>query len=268
MKYRANYLVKAIIIVLIITFIGIVENKALTNNNETPNDEVLALSVETTDELNNISNYIYDNFDLFKFYADTFAIDLEDIEEQLIIANEEKIFNEKDIANKGIEYDSLELNIIEYLYELEETNPKLFNNKIVNTDKSNIYIYNLINYYSNLYDVDYQILSSIAYVESGDLKAKNMLNKNNIYGGMGAPKELIGYKNITYGVLSYVRMMKTKYFDKGLNTPEKIGYVFNPVRIDGKTTVNERWLNKVNSVLSKFDNTTVIDSINDLDSDI
>ena len=268
MKYRVNNSKLALIISIIIMVIGIFKNEILLKNqNEIKNnDNYLSYNIDTTDEISLISEFINENRGLFEFYADTFAIKIEDLEEQLILSNDTNSFNKYDIANSGSIYDSLDINIIDYLYELEDSNPKLFNKKNNKNDKSKDYIYNLLNYYCNLYNVDYQILASIAYIESGNLNAKGMLNKNNIYGGMSNSNKLISYRNISYGVLSYVRLMKNKYFDKGLDTVESIGYVFNPVMINGKKTVNSKWLNNVNSVLSKFDNTTIINSINDLDN--
>ena len=267
MKYRASNLIKAIIILLLITLIGVVKRDVVSYDEITSN-EVLALSINSTEEYDNVTDFIYNNFEIFNYYAKTFAIDLENIESLLIMANKGKTFNKNDIANSGVIYDSLEVNIIEYLFDLEDKHPELFNNNVVKNTRSKYYIYNLINYYCNLYELDYQLLASISYVETGNMKANNMLSKNNVYGGMTYNKQLIGYKNINYGVLTYVRMMKYKYIDKGLDTVDKIGYVFNPIVINGVKTVNPHWLGHVNSTLPKFDNTIKITCIKDLDNAI
>lgn len=270
MKYRANNHVVALLITLVIVTIGIVKNEILSPkilNNE-KQKEMLALNVDTQDEISSIENFINENKEIFEFYADTFAIDINDLEEQLILSNVDKVFNANNIAGNEKLYESLDMNIIDYLYNLENQKPELFNKKTVKNNKSREYIYNLLNYYCGIYEVDYQILASIAYIESGNLKAKTMLNKNNIYGGMADAKTLISYRNISYGVLSYVKLMKNKYFNNGLDTVEKIGIVFNPVITNGHKQANPKWLNNVNSVLSKFDNIITINNINDLDSDI
>lgn len=269
MKYRANNSKIALIITMVIVAIGIVKNEIVFKSmQEKQQLDVIAYNIESNDEISSVISFINNHKDTFEFYANTFAIDIKDLEKELVLSNNEKVFNENDIAGIEKNYESLDMNIIEYLFTLEDNKPELFNKKIHKNKESKEYIYNLLNYYCGLYDIDYQILASIAYIESGNLQAKTMLKKNNIYGGMADTKTLIGYRNISYGVLSYVKLMKNKYFNKDLDTIEKIGLVFNPITINGKKQANSHWLNSVNSVLSKFDNVITINSINDLDNNI
>ena len=249
MEYRAKSEIIVFLLLLITCLFGVIKNES-SSYEYTHENELNNLLVY--DETGNISSFMDYNYELFEFYANTFAIKMEDIEENLILSNKDKDFNEHDLEGIGKEYDSLDLNIIDFLSNLEDKKPELFNKKVVANKESKGYIYNLIKYYSNIYDVDYKLLSSIAYIESGNLKAKGMMKKNNIYGGMGN-KGLISYRNINYGVLSYVKLMKKKYYDKGLNTVEKICMSYNPIEVDGHKEINTKWVNNVNYVLSKFD---------------
>ena len=84
-----------------------------------------------------------------------------------------------------------------------------------------------------------------------------MVKNNNIYGGM-ASTGLIKYKNIEYGVLSYVRMMSKGYYGKGLNTIDKIAKKYN--------LGSQSWIRNVKSVLNKFDKSSDEIDINTLTS--
>ena len=249
MEYRAKSKIIVFLLLLIIILLGSFKNESSSFEYHS-NNALNSLYIEDT--TNEVSLFIDNNYELFEFYANTFAISMEDIEENLILINKDKEFNKNDIEGIGKEYESLDTNIIDYLFNLEDKKPNLFNKIIKANKESKGYIYNLIKYYSNIYDIDYKLLSSIAYIESGNLKAKGMMNKNNIYGGMGN-NGLIGYRNINYGVLSYVKLMKEKYYNKGLTTVEKICMRYNPIEENGKKQINTKWVNNVNFVLSRFD---------------
>ena len=245
----------SLIITLLIVIIGISKNEILENKQkiiETSN----VIAKQTVNEYNleeNIVNFINENNDLFNFYADMFGISISDLKDSIINCNKDKVFNKNDIGNTNKNYDSLDKNIIEYLFNLKKSNKKLFNQKYENSNKySKDYIYGLINYFSNVYDnVDYEVLASIAYIESGNLNSKYMMKCNNIYGGMST-HGLIKYNNIEFGVLSYVKMMSKSYYGKGLTTVETIVRKYNP----GSTT----WVSKINSVKNKFKNNKSIDT--------
>lgn len=178
-----------------------------------------------------------------KFLSDTFNIDYETVI-ILLKENKDKLGYLDNLKN-------FERIVIDYLFSLEESNKDMFNkeNKISNKDKE--YILKLISYYTNIYnEVDYTIAASIANVESGYV-SKYMLNKNNIFGGM-SNGNLIRYKNIEYGVLSYIKLLNDGYFTKGLNTVESIGVVYNPVIIDNVKYASSTWVYNINLCKNEF----------------
>ena len=239
---------------ILVVLIGLTKGNIFvsqTKNIETTN----IIAMQTSNEYNleeDVVSFINENNDLFNFYSNTFGISINDIKDSIISNNEGKTLNKNDIGNTNNTYDSLDKNIIDYLLKLRKTNNKLFKQEYTNANNySKEYIYGLINYFSNVYgNVDYDVLASIAYIESGNLNSKYMLKCNNIYGGMSS-HGLIKYNNIEYGVLSYVKMMSNSYYGKGLTTVELIVRKYNP----GSTT----WVGKVNSIRHKFKNKENID---------
>lgn len=222
-------------------------------------NQVLAMqSVASYSLEEEIDDFISLNSDTFNFYSKTFGISLDDLRNIIISDNENVRFNENDIGNRGNTYDSLDKNLIDYLFKLKSENPKLFNQEYSNgNDYSKEYIYSLVDYYSTIYNnVDAQTLKAIAYIESGNLNSNYMLKNNNIYGGMSS-KGLIKYKNIEYGVLSYVKLMSEKYYGKGLTTIETIANKYN---LGSKT-----WIINVKNSLSKF-NEEIVSDINTITS--
>ena len=64
---------------------------------------------------------------------------------------------------------------------------------------------------------------------------------------------LIKYKNIEYGILSYIKLLSDGYFGKGLTTVEDIGRVYNPtINENGVKIAKPSWVSKVNNALSEF----------------
>ncbi len=185
--------------------------------------------------------------DEIKFYAKTFKI-----EENILYQELKNNYDTLNI-NKNMDIDKV---LIDFLFNLESTNKKLFNNKITSglgTDKE--YILSLIDYFCSIYpNVDFTIASSIAHIESG-FRAKTMLKNNNIFGGMARGK-LISYKTIEYGVLKYIKLLSESYFGLGLNTVETIGKKYNPVYENGVKKANPTWVKNVNAVMDKYQNYT------------
>lgn len=220
---------------------------------ETKVDKVESKRILTDDEIKEI--YINTNIEIINYVADIFKIDSE-----VFIEN---LKNNSDIDltdSEGIDYK-----LIEYLLVLEESNPELFDNSIEPCEDDQEYILALIKYFCGIYsDVDFTIAAAIAEVESG-FSAQSMLNKNNVFGGMSRGS-LIKYKNIEYGILSYIKLLNDGYFGKGLTTVETIGYVYNPTYNDqGVKVANPNWVSKVNNALSHYTDYNELDiTITDL----
>ena len=144
--------------------------------------------------------------------------------------------------------------LVEYFYSFVKSNPKKVNNKRVPYKGSADYVEKLIIYFSkHIYtDVDTTTALSIGAAESGYYKVKFMLACNNIYGGMGS-KGLIKYKNIEFGVLSYVRYLSRNYYSKGNTSLEGIGRIYNPtIDSNGNKIASPHWISLIQTAKKKY----------------
>lgn len=257
MKYRAKSSLISIIITVIVVLIGLLKNNIIIQEQKSTeefiSDSKIAITFEEYNLKDDLMKYIIDNYATFKLYTETFGIELNTLTDELLSLNENNTLNYNDIANTGETYETLDKQLIDYLFKLEKEKPSLFNKKLVSNNMSKEYIYSLIDYFSNVYgNVDSTTLKGIAYIESGNLSAKYMMKHNNIFGGMSS-KGLISYRNINYGVLSYVKLMSESYYGKGLTTLETIGKKYNPVEINNKKIANPTWVTNIKNVLNKFE---------------
>ena len=212
----------------------------------------------------NIHYYISINEKTLNFFAKAFGYDIDFIKEDLKNRNKSvEEINPTNIASlknkKGNlkTYPNTEYGIVEYFYELTETNSKQRNKKIKPYTGSSDYVEKLIKYYTQIYtNVDSSIALSIGAAESGYYKVKYMLKRNNVYGGM-SNKGLIKHDNIELGVLKYVKMLSKNYFGKGLTKVSQIGRVYCPT-IDeyGNKIASPHWINLVNTARNKYNNYT------------
>ena len=244
---------------LLLVFIGLIILVAmLITHNKVMQKELLVSSISMIDA--NISEpeskrvlseeelasiYINDNIELVSFLADVFKINKDTLVERL----------KSDYQNINlVNNENLEYTLIEYLLALEDSEKELFDNSIDSCDDSKEYIVALLKYFSNIYDnVDFGIAAAIAQIESG-YTVTSMLNKNNVFGGMSGGS-LIRYKNIEYGILSYVKLLSDGYFGKGLTTVDTIGRVYNPIfNENGVKIANPSWVSKVNNAMDEFIN--------------
>ena len=256
MKSELKAKVIAFICTALILSCGIIKNNVFNESKkQVEKNQILAMESFTTYDIeNDLETFINDNLDTFEFYCNTFGISLENLKNEIIKDNEGKTLNKSDLGSTNTIYESLDKNLIDYLFKLKKENAKLFKQTYSNGNNySKKYVYGLLNYFVNLYkNVDYTTLASIAYIESGDLNSKYMMSCNNIFGGMSSTG-LIKYQNIEYGVLSYVKLMSEKYYAKGLDTIEKIARVYNP----NSTT----WTTNVKNQTKRFNN---YENINDI----
>ena len=259
MKSELKAKVIAFVITAIILSCGIVKNNIFNERQkQVEKNQILAMESYTTYDINNdLDTFIEENKTTFEFYSNTFSITIDNLKAAIIKANDGKTLNKQDIGNTNTIYDSLDKNLIDYLFKLKKENSKLFKQKYSNGNNySKQYVYGLLNYYSNIYtNVDYTTLASIAYIESGNLNSNYMMSCNNIFGGMSS-SGLIKYQNIEYGVLAYVKLMSENYYKKGLNTIDKIARVYNPN--------SETWVTNVKNTTKKFNNYEKIINLNTL----
>lgn len=234
-----------------------------------PKEEVIVES--PTSE---IDNYITTNAEKIEFYSKAFGVKYEDIINDLYKRHENSD-KEFELTNIGLllnksgnvkVFDTEEYGLVEYFYDFVKKNPKKVNNKRVPYKGKAGYVENLIIYYTtHVYtNVDTNIALSIGAAESGYYKVKYMLACNNVFGGMGS-KGLIKYKNIEYGVLSYIRLLSRRYFAKGLDTIQSIGRVYCPVLDNnGYKTASPHWINLVSTAMNKYNKVNKQIEIKDL----
>ena len=146
------------------------------------------------------------------------------------------------------------------MFELETRDKTLFNNVRTHGNKDKDYIVKLVKYFSSIYtNVEFTIAAGIANVESG-YTSKYMLNKNNIFGGM-YNGNLIGYKNIEYGTLQYIKLLSEGYFGKGLTTVEDIGKIYNPMfNESGVKIAKPTWVYNVKLSMENFSDIEDVDT--------
>ena len=192
------------------------------------------------------------NEDTISFAALTFQID------KNLLLN--KLKENYDVLNFLDNNENFDRILYDYLINLEEEEKELFGNE-KNTDNQNKeYIVNLIKYFTSIYsDVDFKTAAGIANVESGYV-SERMLKKNNIFGGLYNGR-LIDYKSIEYGTLKYIKLLNDGYYNKGLNTVELIGRVYNPTKNDdGIKIAKPAWVNNVVSAMEQFNDVAEVDA--------
>lgn len=242
------------------------------------NDSLIIDTVEEKEIIKDLNYYIDIYSDTIKFFSELFDYNYDDIISDL---KERELENEYiEITNIGYlkdkednlkTYNSFEYGLIEYFYDLNNSNSKLRNVKYRPYTGEAEYVENLIIYFSSIYtNVDVTTLLGIGAAESGYYKVKFMLKYNNVYGGMSS-RGLIKHNNIEQGVLSYVRLLSRNYYGKGLTTESQIGKVYCPVYIDGVKQASQHWLNLVSKTKSKYKNyptTITINELLEIDGDV
>lgn len=269
-KAMRNVLFSAIVLLPLQTTIGIIptvgENARETEtvheiSEVPPSAQPKVVLLDLKEEYCDAECILKKNSITVEFFSKTFGVDSSLIYEDLIKKNENTLCNEYNIGlikdSKGLkEFSSFEEGLIEYLMDYVKNNPQQVSSGREAYDGSADYIVNLIKYFTSIYkNVDYLTAVSIGAAESGYYQVKYMLESNNIYGGMAKGQRLIKYKNIEYGVLSYIRLLSKSYYGKGLEDLEAIGKVYCPVYENGQKRANPHWIKLVNDAKTKYDGT-------------
>jgi hypothetical protein len=232
------------------------ENEMITINNISIGlNDSEKVKLPTKEELKAIEvNEFLNEYDsTITFYSSTFKIEKEDLITLIKNANiNDNEFDNYDVFSTGTPTNTVDESIINYLLNLNTTNKALFNNKITPCNRSKEYITGLIDYFTSIYpSVDSSTAKAIAQIESL-YSSSYMMSVNNIYGGMGS-NGLLKYKNIEYGVLSYIKYLNDNYYVKGLTTISQIGYKYNPiVNESGVKMANPSWVTNVTSARSNY----------------
>ena len=251
-------------------------NSNYNENISTVQNEVeLAGPKEEVANIYSINSYITTYEEDIELLCKAFGVNKEDIISDLkerASKNSDKAFQTTNVGflldSKGnVKTFANDLyGLVEYFYSYVKNNPKKVNNKRVAYKGSADYVENLIIYFSeHIYtDVDTTTALSIGAAESGYYKVKYMLACNNIYGGMGS-KGLIKYKNIEFGVLSYVRYLSRNYYSKGNTSLEGIGRIYNPTTdSNGNKIASPHWISMIQTAKKKYSKYDFNLSIEDL----
>ena len=234
---------KIFIIIGVLVGVIILLQPSGTIHQEVENNVENGVPLENLNKLSyedQVSMTLKEKKDSIKFLAETFQID------EKVLINMLKDNYEKFGFNKNTnDFDKI---VIDYLFELETRDKTLFNNVRTHGNKDNIYT-----------NVEFTIAAGIANVESG-YTSKYMLNKNNIFGGM-YNGNLIGYKNIEYGTLQYIKLLSEGYFGKVLTTVEDIGRIYNPMfNESGVKIAKPTWVYNVKLSMENFSDIEDVDT--------
>lgn len=98
------------------------------------------------------------------------------------------------------------------------------------------------------------IVVSISRHETGKWTSKAFLEKNNL-GGIMCSTGLRSYNSLDEGIEAFVSLLKNRYFDRGLDTIEKIQPVYCPVgATNDPHNLNQHWLPMVTKYYNEYIN--------------
>lgn len=125
------------------------------------------------------------------------------------------------------------------------------NDKTCKLDKTSCEIY-LVGQAYGLTEEQSLMIVSIARWETGNYSSAVYNNKNNV-GGNFKNGELATFDSLEQGINYFVSNLKNNYFDKGLNTLEKIQKVYAPVGADNDDkNINLNWLDGTKKIYERL----------------
>lgn len=96
------------------------------------------------------------------------------------------------------------------------------------------------------------LVISISKHETGKWTSNAFKNKNN-FGGVMCNTGIKAYNTYNDGLTGFVTLLKNRYFDKGLDTIEKIGEVYCPIgAANDPTGVNVYWIPNVTKYYNEY----------------
>ena len=185
-------------------------------------------------------------------YATHNVIEANDINKENKIAIELKDSKILSLINKNTKLSEENKSYVELKKELEQTKYELQKIRTINS---------LNNIERDIYDKAVEIgltheqgilLISISKHETGNWKSNAFINKNN-FGGVMCSDGLKIYDTYNDGLNGFVTLLKNRYFDKGLDTIEKIQPVYCP--IGAKNDPNNKniyWLPTVTKFYNEY----------------
>lgn len=129
----------------------------------------------------------------------------------------------------------------ETIKEKEVTKYVKIEDKTCKMDKYSCMIY-LVGKEYGMTDEQSFIAVAISKHETGNYTSNAFKNKNNL-SGIFRGGQLATFESLEEGINEFIKLLKNSYFDKGLNTIEKIGNVYCPVGASNDPTgVNVHWI--------------------------
>lgn len=141
----------------------------------------------------------------------------------------------------------------ETIKEKEITKYVKIEDKTCKMDKYSCMIY-LVGKEYGLTDEQSFMAVAISKHETGNYTSSAFKNQNNL-GGIFRNGQLATFGTLEEGINEFVSLLKNSYFDKGLNTIEKIGNVYCPVGASNDPTgVNVYWIPAVTKYYNELIN--------------
>lgn len=101
----------------------------------------------------------------------------------------------------------------------------------------------LMKVYSEQYDVDWKLVYAIGYHESGNYSSSLARRQNNFFGRKSGAGGYASWNSPEDAIRNQFEYLKTRYFDRGLDTPQKINRVY---------AEDQSWYFAVQSVMSQL----------------
>lgn len=134
--------------------------------------------------------------------------------------------------------------------EIDEQN-KVIEKNICNLTGIECQIYNKAKEY-NMTDNQAYLVIAISKHETGNWTSSAFKNKNN-FGGLMGSNGLKAYATQNDGLDAFVKLLKNRYFNKGLNTIEKIQPVYCPIGAKNDPNgLNKYWKTNVNKYYNEY----------------
>lgn len=141
----------------------------------------------------------------------------------------------------------------ETIKEHEVTKYVKIEDKTCKMDKYSCMIY-LVGKEYGLTDEQSFMAVAISKHETGNYMSSAFNNQNNL-GGIFRGGQLATFGSLEEGINEFIKLLKNSYFDKGLNTIEKIGNVYCPVGASNDPTgVNVHWIPTVTKYYNELIN--------------
>ncbi len=163
-----------------------------------------------------------------------------------------ELYKNKNIMGDSKIYDTLDMQVILLSKRIAE-NPSLYgyNMEDISLDeeyKSDLSIRQMVYKYADAFNIDRYMALAIACGESGFFTADIATYNKNPYSYRLQSGNFKIFDSLEQGILEGLLNLKQGYFDKGLNTYEKIEHIYCP------DSINHHWINLMRSAENQLRN--------------